>query len=112
VKPGELFRVRYTQAARDDLLRLFDFLLERAQTAEDLGRAQDTVDAVRSAVETQLPRAPFVYRKVGSDSFLRELVVPFAGAGYVVLYRISAETGAQRTVDVLAVRHQREDDYD
>ena len=34
------FAVRYTDAARDDLLRLFDFLLERANTVEDFAAAQ------------------------------------------------------------------------
>ena len=109
---AELFRVRYTQAARHDLLRLFDFLLEAAQTAEELDRAQDAMDAIRSAVEIQLARAPFVYRKAGGNPFVRELVVPFGAAGYVVLYEISAAVAVQRTVEVLAVRRQREDDYD
>lgn len=34
------FAVRYTDSARDDLLRLFDFLLDRAQTVEDFDAAQ------------------------------------------------------------------------
>ena len=54
---------------------------------------------------------PFVYRKAGGEQvkspFLRELLIPFRGAGYVALYEI---TDAAH-VDVLAVRHQREDDY-
>jgi hypothetical protein len=29
------FKVRYTDAARNDLLRLFDFLLDRGKTAQD-----------------------------------------------------------------------------
>ena len=40
------FEVRYADSAREDLLRLFDFLLERAQTAEDFDAAQLASDAV------------------------------------------------------------------
>lgn len=101
------FEVRYTDAARDDLIRLFDFLLERAQTAEDFAAAQSAIDHLTNFVEGHLSRSPFIYRKLGQSPFLRELIVPFRGAGYVVLYEI--EGGA--TVNVLAVRHQLEDDY-
>jgi plasmid stabilization system protein ParE len=38
---------------------------------------------------------------------LRELVISFGGAGYVALFEIEDN----ETVTVLAVRHQREDDY-
>jgi plasmid stabilization system protein ParE len=101
------FAVRYTEAARQGLLRLFDHLLEAAQSAEDLDQAQYTIDALRSDIEGHLARGPFVYRKVGGSPFRRELVVPLGTTGYVVLYEIE---GAE-TVNILAVRHQREDDY-
>ena len=101
------FAVRYTDAARDDLLRLFDFLLDRAQTSEDFTHAQRAVDAIGEAVEGHLGRTPFIFRKIGASPFLRELVIPFGRSGYVVLYEI--RDGA--AVDILAVRHQREDDY-
>jgi len=61
----------------------------------DQGGEPLSAGAVSESVKARRARAPFVYRKVGSDSFLRELVVPFAGAGHVVLYRISAETGEE-----------------
>lgn len=101
------FAVRYTDAARDDLLRLFDFLLQRARTREDLDDAQSAIDAIVAAVEVQLVRSPFIYRKAGDSPFLRELIIPFRGAGYVALYEILDAT----TVNILAVRHQLEDDY-
>lgn len=101
------FEVRYADGARDDLIRLFDFLLERAKTAEDFAAAQSAIDNLTNFVEGHLSRSPFIYRKLGQSPFLRELIVPFRGAGYVVLYEI--EGGA--TVHVLAVRHQLEDDY-
>jgi plasmid stabilization system protein ParE len=51
---------------------------------------------------------PFTCRKASSDSpFLRELLIPFGRAGYVLLFEIEDAT----TVTILAVRHQREDDY-
>ena len=101
------FEVRYSDSAREDLLRLFDFLLERAQTAEDFDSAQLAVDVIRDTVERSLSRTPFVYRKAGDSPFLRELLIPFRGAGYVALYEIKDAAH----VTVLAVRHQLEDDY-
>lgn len=101
------FAVRYTEAARDDLLRLFDFLLERARTSEDFDDARLALDAITAAVEGQLSRSPFIYRKAGESPFLRELIIPFDGSGYVALYEIADG----ETVNILAVRHQLEDDY-
>lgn len=106
-RAGE-FEVRYTEHARADLLRLGDFLLDQAQTVEDFDAAQLAVDTVTSEVEGRLSRTPFIFRKAGSSAFLRELIVPFGATGYVVLYEI----GPGLVVNVLAVRHQREDDYD
>lgn len=101
------FEVQYSDSAREDLLRLFDFLLERAQTVEDLDSAQSAVDLIRAAVEQNLSRSPFLYRKAGDSPFLRELLIPFRGGGYVALYEIKDAAD----VVVLAVRHQLEDDY-
>lgn len=101
------FEVRYTDAARDDLLRLFDFLLDRAQTAEDFDAAQLVIDALASEIERHLSRSPFIFRKAAASPFLRELIIPFRGAGYVALYEI--EGGS--IVNVLCIRHQLEDDY-
>jgi plasmid stabilization system protein ParE len=101
------FEVRYTAAARDDLLRLFDFLLDRAQTVDDFDAAQLAIDAIEAGVASHLSRTPFIYRKARESPFLRELVIPFQAAGYVALYEI--EGGS--VVNVLAIRHQLEDDY-
>lgn len=101
------FKVRYAPAARDDLLRLLDHLLDQATTEQDFDDAQWAIHAVTEAVEGQLGRVPFIYRKAGASPFLRELIVPHRRGGYVVLYEIEAE----HTVTVLAVRHQLEDDY-
>ena len=61
----------------------------------------------KSEVEGQLSRSPFIYRKVGQSPFRRELIIPLRASGYVVPYEI--EGGS--TVNIVAVRHQLEDDY-
>lgn len=101
------FEVCYTDAARNDLLLLFDFLLERAQTLEDFDDAQFAIDAIKIGIEGHLSRSPFIFRKAGKSPFLRELIIPFRSSGYVALYEIED----RETVSILAVRHQLEDDY-
>ena len=96
------YKVRFTPAAEEDLLRLYDFLLEK-----DLAAAQRALDAIKGAVEL-LRFSPFSCRKTLTDNpFLRELIIPFGSAGYVALFEI--ESGNK--VNILAVRHQREEDY-
>jgi plasmid stabilization system protein ParE len=96
------YRVRYTQAARKDLHRLYAFLLE-----QDLATAERALQAIEKATGI-LQDFPFTCRKATPDNpFLRELLIPFGAAGYVALFEI--EGG--ETVTILAVRHQREDDY-
>jgi len=96
------YRVRYTKAARDDLLQMFAFLLER-----DLQAATQARDAIGKSIAF-LQDFPFSCRKVEPDNpFLREMVIPFGAAGYVALFEIEDS----KTDTVLAIRHQREDDY-
>ena len=101
------FDVRFSVAAVDDLERLFDFLLARAETIEDLDLAQAAIEAIRSAALSQLALTPYSFRKAGTGSTRRELIIPFGATGYVALYEIAGPT----CVVVLAVRHQREEDY-
>jgi plasmid stabilization system protein ParE len=101
------FEVRFSPAAEDDLARLFDFLLDRADTAEDLDYAQRVIVAVRSAVMNQLAATPYSFRKAARSPTRRELIIPFGATGYVALYEIMDSSH----VLVLAVRHQREEDY-
>ena len=100
------FVVRYSASAKDDLTQLYEYLLDRAMTVEDLDVAEQALGAITGAVES-LKRSPFIYRKADDDPFLRELLIPFGSSGYVALFEI--EDAA--TVTVLAVRHQLEDDY-
>lgn len=100
------FSVRYSPSARDDLTRLYEYLLDRATTLEDLDLAERALAAITQGVES-LRRSPFIYRKAEDDPFLRELLILFGSIGYVALFEIEDAT----TVTVLAVRHQLEDDY-
>lgn len=96
------YRIRFAPEAREDLNRLYDFLLER-----DVDVADRAFDAIAKAVDF-LRNSPFSCRKAeAANPFLRELIIPFGGAGYVALFEIRDD----KTVVVLAIRHQREDDY-
>lgn len=96
------WQVRYSQAARADLKRLYGFLLE-----QDVEAAQKAMRALDKGVD--LIRAfPFTCRKADQDDpMLRELLVSFGSSGYVMLYEIED----YQSLTILAVRHQREDDY-
>lgn len=98
--------VRYSASAREDLKRLYKYLLDRAASVEDLEFAGQALSVISDAVEG-LSRSPFIYRKAGASPFLRELLIPFGNSGYVALFEIEDAL----TVTVLAVRHQLEDDY-
>lgn len=100
------FAVRYSASARDDLKRLYEHLLERATTADDLDLAERALRAIGDSVDN-VGRSPFSYRKAGTSPFLRELLIPFGSSGYVALFEIEDAS----TVTILAVRHQLEDDY-
>ena len=98
------YRVRFTAEANDDLDELYRFQVEN-----DLDAAEEALAAIGQAL-TMLEIFPFSCRKPAdgrTGALLRELVVPFGSAGYVVLFEISNRD----TVTVLAIRHQREADY-
>ena len=101
------FVVELSPTAEADLERLFDFLLDRAATSEDLDRAQAAIDAIRATVQHQLAITPFSFRKAAQSPAQRELIIPFGSTGYVALYEIVSMS----KVVVLALRHQREEDY-
>ena len=101
------FKVEFTPEADADLGRLFDFLLERAQTVEDAMRAYEAVEAVRAVANSHLSTTPYSYRKVGHRPTLRELIVPFGSTGYVLRFDIRTP----ELVLVIGARHQREEDF-
>lgn len=96
------YKVRYTVAATEDLKRLFTFLAER-----DLRAAQHARKAIAESIRL-LQQFPFTCRKaIPENPLLREMVISFGSAGYVALFEIEDAD----TVTIIAVRHQREDDY-
>jgi plasmid stabilization system protein ParE len=96
------YTVRFTEEATDDLKRLYLFLLER-----DIDAAEHALSAIDAAIRL-LVFSPFSCRKARpANPFLRELLIPFGKAGYVALFEI--EPG--NVVNIIAVRHQREEDY-
>lgn len=99
------FAVRFTEQAEEDLVRLYEYILQR--DAADWSLAERALEAIRHGL-AQLKHSPFSCRKAKPDTpFLREAIIPFGHSGYVALFEIED----QSTVTVLAVRHQREDDY-
>lgn len=97
------FSVRFTQEAQEDIQRLYAFILER--NAYQYETAERALSAIKSGLDS-LKHNPFSCRKT-STPFLRELVISFGNSGYVALFEIEEN----KTVTVLAIRHQREDDY-
>ncbi|KQS96353.1 MULTISPECIES: type II toxin-antitoxin system RelE/ParE family toxin [unclassified Rhizobium] len=96
------YTIRYTNEALEDFDRLYDYLV-----VFDVALADRAYEALQQAIKL-LESFPFSCRKVSTENaLLRELVVPFGGSGYVVLFRIDSND----VVTVAAVRHQREDDY-
>lgn len=96
------YQVRFAPRAADDLQRLFDFLAEQDLPAAERARA-----AIAQVISL-LQSFPFACRKaLPENPFLRELMIEFGRSGYVALYEIEAP----EIVTVLAVRHQREEDF-
>ena len=99
------FKVRFTEEAEADLIRLYEFIIERCDG--DWAVAEKALEAIKDGIR-HLETSPFIYRKaVPENPFLRELIIPFGATGYVALFEIDD----RKTITILAVRHQREDDY-
>jgi plasmid stabilization system protein ParE len=101
------FKVEFTPEADADLDRLFDFLLEHAETVEDAMRAYEAVEVLRTVANRHQSTTPNSYRKVGQRPTLRELIVPFGSTGYVLRFDIRTP----ELVLVIGARHQREEDF-
>lgn len=98
------FVVSITQPAHEDILRLYEFLVEK-----DFQIAEDAVEVIIDGLRL-LEKYPFSCRKAAEGALgprLREHVIPFGSSGYVALFEIDGPA----SVTVLAVRHQREEDY-
>jgi plasmid stabilization system protein ParE len=101
------YAVEFTPGAEDDLVRLCDYLLQRAETLEELDVAAEAVTVLRQAALSHLSTTPYSYRKVGVRSTLRELIIPFGTTGYVLRFDIRSP----ELVLVIGGRHQREEDF-
>jgi plasmid stabilization system protein ParE len=83
--------------ARDDISRLFDFLVDRGPDA-----ALRMLQRVRAGAAILL-EFPHAGKRMGEDTERRELFVPFGVGAYVLRYRLRNET-----IVVIRVWHSRE----
>jgi len=93
-------QVKLTPRAGQDLKRLYDFLL-----AKDERVAGNAIETIKAAFRP-LAHLPLIGRPIEDD--LRELVIDFGRSGYLALYHYDTDID---TVIILAIRHQRENDY-
>jgi len=94
--------VRFSARARSDLSRLHEFLVSK-----DVNAAKRAILAIRAAL-VPLTHAPLIGRPFEGSEDLRELVIDFGVTGYLAIYRFEPALDA---VTILALKHQREDDY-
>jgi len=102
------YAVKLLEEAVADLRRLEDFAIERELASEipDWTTPQRALDAISEGMRL-LSWSPYTCRKAElGNGRSRELIVPFGGAGYVVLFEIVGDE-----VVMGAFRHQREEDY-
>ena len=103
-----VFTVNLLDEAVADLQWQEDFAIERELASEipDWTTPQRALNAISQGMRL-LSWSPYSCRKAElGNGRSRELIVPFGGAGYVVLFEIVGDD-----VIVGAVRHQREEDY-
>ena len=102
------YTVTLLQEAVADLRRLEEFAIERELASEtpDWTAPQRALDALREGMRL-LSWSPYSCRRAElGNGRSRELIVPFGGTGYIVLFEIVAHDGV-----VGAVRHQLDEDY-
>lgn len=95
-------QVRLSVRAQSDISRLYAFLL-----AKDSDATQRAMLAIRAAFKP-LKQSCMIGRPVEDHGDLRELVIDFGASGYLALYRFEPSVNI---VTILAIKHQREDDY-
>jgi plasmid stabilization system protein ParE len=92
--------VRFAVGADDDLARLYGFLAEK-----DVKTAERALLAIRKGLALAAAM-PFSCRRAADSTVIRECVISFGRAGYVVAFEVAGDH-----IMVLADRHQREDDF-
>ena len=94
-------RLRWSQHAQRDLIRLHDFLSSKSRDA-----ARRAIKAIRQGLKI-LSSHPEIGRPVEElPPEFREWVIEFGQGAYVVLYRYDG-----KEIVVLAIRHGREAGY-
>ncbi|MGQ2970733.1 MAG: type II toxin-antitoxin system RelE/ParE family toxin [Allorhizobium sp.] len=97
-------RLHYSEAFFRDMQRYYRHLASINPRAAD-----KAYDAVARHLDL-LADFPMIGRRVETDDetiMLREVLVPFGQAGYIILFEIVDV----ETLSILAIRHRREDDY-
>lgn len=92
--------VRFAEGADADLVRMFRFLAEK-----DLQTGERAFRTIRNAL-AMAAAMPFSCRKAAGSAFVRECVITFGRSGYVAAFEV-----ADDHILILAIRHQREDDF-
>jgi plasmid stabilization system protein ParE len=90
-------KLAWLPEARDDISRLFDFLVDK-----DPDAALRMLQRVRAGAATLL-EFPHAGKRMDEDAERRELFVPFGVGAYVLRYRLREET-----IVVIRVWHSRE----
>ena len=97
-----MIKIVYHDKARDDVVRLVEFLIE-----SDVDAALATFGIIDDGVSL-LINHPKIGRPTEEDP-LRELVISRGNTGYVALYEFDE---LLELVIVLRLKHQREDGFD
>ncbi len=95
-------QINVSLRAQSDISRLHRFLV-----TQDPASAKRAVLTIRDAF-SPLRDYPFLGRSIDESSPLRELLIDFGSSGYIALYEYDARAD---NVVILALKHQREDDY-
>ena len=90
-------KVVWLPEARDDIQRLYDFLIDKDPRA-----AERAIRAIQLG-GTRLQELPRIGRRMDDDTGRRELFIPFGAGAYVLRYRIHHDT-----VVLIRVWHNRE----
>lgn len=94
-------RLIWSPRALADVQRLYRFLAEKDKSA-----ARRAIKSIRTSVKI-LAYQPKAGRLVDDmEAVYREWPIDFGNSGYLVMYRYE-----EKTVTILAVRHQKEDQY-
>jgi plasmid stabilization system protein ParE len=94
-------QIIYSEQAQSDLNRLYLFLVDK-----DIEVAQRAMLEIDSSISKTLSKSPKICREIGFG--LREFIINFGRSGYIALFDYNEH---KDTVEILAIRHQLENDY-